>query len=75
MDILKKYQLGLDILRKLSTYSGYSKGGCQKLLGGFFPLSFFGHNDFPLRGEGVTHNSAKKKNSYFWPKNANFSPF
>ena len=25
------------------------------------PLSFFGHNDFPLRGGGITPNSVKEK--------------
>ena len=46
------------------------KGGFQKLLSGFFPLrggyppiplSFFGHNDFPLRGGGVPPNFIKGK--------------
>ena len=65
-------------------------GGRQKLLSGFFPRrgggtppippNFFGHHDFPLRvGCGPLPNSAKEKNplknSYLWPKNANFSPF
>ena len=36
------------------------KGGCGW---GYppFPLSFFGHNDFPLRGVGVPPNSVKEK--------------
>ena len=46
------------------------KGTCQKLLSGFFaegggatpiPQSFFGHNDFLLRGLRVTPQSAKGK--------------
>ena len=31
------------------------KGGLQKLLSGFFPLSFFEHNDCLLRGGGTPH--------------------
>ena len=47
-----------------------SKGRLQKLLSGFFPLrggyppfplNFFEHNDFPLRGGGVLPNSVKEK--------------
>ena len=47
-------------------------GALQKLLSGFFPLrggyppfplSFFGHNDFPLRGGGVPPNSVKEKST------------
>ena len=48
------------------------KGSFQKLLTGFFPLRgggypqfllrVFGHDDFPLRGERGTPNSAKEKN-------------
>ena len=53
-----------------------AKGRCQKLLSGFFPLgggvpsfplSFFEHNDFPLRGGGgyppipLRKKSAKKQ--------------
>ena len=43
-----------------------SKGAPQKLLSGVFPLRG--------RGRWGTPQFAKK-NSYFWPKNANFSPF
>ena len=48
------------------------KGGCQKLLSGFFsvkggyppfPLRVFGQDDFPLRGEGGTPNSAKENSA------------
>ena len=54
-DLLKLSQD--DFLQSLNFYLG--KGTCQKLLSGFcplrggdtpFPLSFFEHNDFPLRG-------------------------
>ena len=47
-----------------------SKGTHQKLLSGFcplrggvppFPLSFFEHNDCPLRGGGVPPDSVKEK--------------
>ena len=38
-----------------------SKGACQKLLSA--KLSFFEHNDFPLRGEGVPPNSVKEKSA------------
>ena len=31
------------------------------MLGGAFPLTFFEHNDFPLRGGGLPPNSAKEK--------------
>ena len=67
-----------------------SKGSFQKLLSGFFPLRgggyspfplrVFGHNDFPLREGGgrcppIPLRKKSAKNSYFRPKNANFSPF
>ena len=49
-------------------------GRVQKLLSGFFPLreggyppiplSFFGHNDFPLRGGGRTPQSVEEKFRY-----------
>ena len=57
------------------------KGGCQKLLSGFFPLRgggyspfplrVFGQDDFPLRGRGVPPNSAKENSAetqvfYVW---------
>ena len=58
-----------------------AKGSLQKLLSGFFsaegdryppiPLSFFGQNDFPLRG-GLRKNPLKR---LFLAQNANFSPF
>ena len=55
------------------------KGSFQKLLSRFFPLSFFGHNDFSLRGVGeyppIPLRKNPLKNSYFWPKSAYFSPF
>ena len=50
----------------------FSKGGCQKLLSGFFPLRggvppfplrVFGQDDFPLRGEGVPPNSAEENSA------------
>ena len=43
-----------------------------------FPPSFFGQNDFPLRGGEYPPIPLRKKsakNVYFWPKNAYFSPF
>ena len=43
------------------------------------PLSFFEHNDCPLRGGGdyppIPLRKKSAKNGYFWPKNANLSPF
>ena len=54
-------------------YSKVIKGGCQKLLSGFFPLRgggeppfplrVFGQDDFLLRGEGGTPNSAKENSA------------
>ena len=44
------------------------KGTCQKRFSGFCPLRGGGYPPIPLRKKPA-------KNSYFWPKNANFSPF
>ena len=71
----------------LAVFCLTSKGTFQKSFSGFFPLRggyppfpsrVFGHNDFPLRGGGtppIPLREKSSKNSYFWPKNAYFSPF
>ena len=43
----------LSFARRPKLFFGHYKGTFQKLHSRFFPLSFFGHNDFPLRGGGV----------------------
>ena len=63
--------------------AGHTKGTCQKRFSGFcllrggyppFPLSFFEHNVFPLRGgvyPPIPLRKKSAKNGYIWPKNAN----
>ena len=61
--------LPLLLIQKENINWTFNKGSCQKRFSGFCPLRGGGYSPIPLRKKSA------KKNGYFWPKNADFSPF